>query len=358
MWTVTAMIPVFALMILVLAYYAFAKLTYTAYVCGSFAQLDSEIGWVLKPSVSSCLGGRSAFSSDPPWFESTVYTDKNGFRTGRQGGDTPEQAIFVTGDSFAFGNGVDFEDSFPGVLERLTGIPVVSAGSPAYSTPQGLLIAERWQSRIHPRVIIHLERGNWARGACSGSSPPTMILKPCYWQAPGQRGAQLVVPPAGQVERWAAWNVLPGGIVGAGEITWAYFLISRPITRVIQAITRLGLLSGMGHDFAAVGVDETAMRVATARHIGRLAEAANVPLILIDSNSELPRELIDELPAAQKALIHRIDGDHWDREVALPSETLPLNERKLPNDDHYAPGVNRLIAEMLKKELNVLGVVK
>jgi hypothetical protein len=86
MWLMLGAMLLLAALGLMLAFYATVKLTYSAYTCGSFARIDGEIGWVLKPSTTSCLGGRSAFSPSRPWFHSTVFTDVNGFRAARPGG--------------------------------------------------------------------------------------------------------------------------------------------------------------------------------------------------------------------------------------------------------------------------------
>jgi hypothetical protein len=146
------------LILLVLGYYTFVKLTYPAYACGSFAQLDGEVGWVLKPSATSCLGHRSLFAAQP-WFEAPVHTDANGFRAARAGGGTPVGGIVTVGSSYTFGYGVAYEQSYPGVLERLTGTSVVIVGSPAYSAAQTLLLARRWIPRLRPKVLVYSEMG-------------------------------------------------------------------------------------------------------------------------------------------------------------------------------------------------------
>ena len=61
---------------------------------------------------------------------------------------------------------------------------------------------------------------------------------------------------------------------------------------------------------------------------------------------------------AQRSLIHRIGRARFDQEVTQPAVALPLAERELPHDPHWAPGVNRLVAEMLDRELRARGIVK
>jgi hypothetical protein len=357
MWSILVLLPLLALLVFTLGYYAVAKLTYPAYSCGSFAQLDGEIGWVLKPSATSCLGHRAPFAAKP-WFEAPVYTDQNGFRAARAGGETPAGGIVAVGSSYTFGYGVAYEQSYPGVLERLTGTPVVIVASPAYSAAQTLLLAQRWVPRLRPKVLVYSEMGAWLRNACRGTTRPTAILKPCFWRPPGGTRTELVVPPPGRVARWGRWGVVAGGMVGAGEVTWSYFLVSRPVLQVAHALARFGVISGFANDFATVGVDEDVIRSAVVGELGRLAEAANVPLIFIDPSDFMPQQLIDALPAAQRLLIHRIGRARFDEEVTRPADQLPLHERELPHDPHFAPGVNRLVGEMLDRELRARGIVK
>jgi hypothetical protein len=354
MWAMLVAIPIIALLALVLGFYAAAKLTYSAYVCRSFARIDGEIGWILEPSATSCLGGRSVFSNGPPWFESSVYTDANGFRSARSGTDAPIGGVMFVGDSFTFGYGVNFDQSFPGMFAEISGIPVVDIASPAYSTPQFLLLAERWIDRLRPRAIVVLEIDQWRRAACRGRTRPTAILKPCYWQSPSG-DVEIVTPPPGRVERWAASGVVPGGMIGAGEITWSYFLWSRPILQVVNLAARFGVISGFAHDYAAVGVDEEALRLASVRHIGRLAEKTQVPIILLNPIDSAPGRLIDLLPPHVRALIHRVGKSQWDDEVV---GKLPADRRTLPHDDHFSAATNRLVSELVLRECRKLGLIK
>jgi hypothetical protein len=68
-------------------------------------------------------------------------------------------------------------------------------------------------------------------------------------------------------------GVLPGGVVGAGETGWDYFVNSRPVELLAHALSRAGIGPGFGHDFAAVGV-ATAAQVPVLLHAGGLAAGA------------------------------------------------------------------------------------
>lgn len=354
-WLILVSLPLVFAVLCVLGYYAWGKVSYAGTSCGSFAAVDDEIGWVLKPAATSCLGARAPFGDGTPWFQSSVHTDANGFRAAANGGPTPVGGIFAIGDSWTFGFGVDYSDSYPGQLAGAAGLPVVTVASPAYSSAQAILLAERWAPRLRPRALVYLDNGFWNRAACRGPNRPEAILKPCYWPAPGSAEAELVLPPPGRVSRMAAFGVLPGGVLGAGELGWSYFLVSRPLALVTQGLVRTGMASGFAHDFQAVGVDETAIRRATLRHLARLATDAGAPLLLLDPGNAYG-SLLAALPAVEAAAIHHVTGSEWSKAVDEPAAQLPPALARVPNDGHYGPGTNKLIAALVAAKLRQLGV--
>ncbi|TVR10342.1 MAG: hypothetical protein EA385_04315 [Salinarimonadaceae bacterium] len=355
MWAILLAIPAVALVLMVLGYYAWAKTTYPAYACGSFAKPDGEIGWVLRENASSCIGGRDV-SGETEGFHAEVFTDVNGFRSARAGVETQTGGVFFVGDSWTFGFGVEYEDSFPGRFEALTDAPVAVAASPAYSALQAILLGERWVERIEPKALVYLDHGFWERAACRGSSRPTRILKPCFWQPAPDAPAETVAPPPGRVETAWRWGNLPGGVLGVGETGWDYFLISRPLAQIQQLLVRIGLASGFGHDFAAWGVDRDEMRRATLARLGGLAEKGGVPLLLLDPG-EYYGDMLGELPEAQRALIHRVGAQPWSEEVSAPANLLPPDQARVPGDGHYGPGSNDLIARLIAAELTRIGAL-
>lgn len=349
-WAILLAIVLLPLPLAIVGYYAYARLTFPAYSCGSFAKLDSQIGWVLAPNAQSCIGGRRPFSQDPPWFEATVFTDMNGFRAASAGEETARGGIMAIGDSWTFGYGVAFEQSYPGILADILGERVVVAASPAYSATQSLLLAERWIGRLKPKALVYLDMGMWERGACRGVSKPTAILKPCYWQRDGTMQAELVFPPPGRIENLGRWGITPGGMVGAGEITWSYFLMARPYALVNGLLVRAGLIAGMANDFFAVAVDPGVIRTETFRHLLRVVEKADVPFILLDPY-DLWTGLSAGLPPETARRVRRIGKAAWQAAVDTPASALPAHERQVPNDGHFGVGANRLVAALIARAL-------
>ena len=346
-----------AVILAVVAYYAYGKLTFEGYFCGRFARVDAEIGWVLSPNATSCIGGRAPFSAGPPWFEAKVYTDINGFRSAKPGTETARNGVIFAGDSWTFGFGVTFEESFPGQFQARSAAPAVVAASPAYSSAQALVLAERWIDRLTPRAIVYLDLGFWDRSACRGATRPAAILKPCYWQPPGASSAELVLPPPGMVEKSASWGLMPGGMLGAGEDSWTYFIWSRPIAQFQQILVRLGLMSGFGHDFRAVGVDESAIQRGVFDHIVRIAAKARVPVLLIDP-ADIYAASYAVLAPERRVHLHWVGSGHWKRAVAEPAAKLPAELARVPHDGHFGPGLNALVAALVQDRLSALGGLK
>src|ERR1700730_10344935 len=66
---------------------------------------DPQLGWRLRPN----LKGARKWTDE---FKYRVFTDTLGFRVGRHHSGPPDKcALLLLGDSFCFGEGVDFEDS-------------------------------------------------------------------------------------------------------------------------------------------------------------------------------------------------------------------------------------------------------
>ena len=350
MWVIVLSIPLLFLLLCVEGYYAYHKLSDRTIFCSPFSQVDDEAGWVLRRNVQSCYGVWDVNDRSQPAFYSKIYTDKNGFRSASQGETTPVAGIMLVGDSWTFGYGVDYEQGFPGQLADKLKTDVVTAASPGYGAAQALVLAERWIERLSPRALVYLDLGHWARSACTGDSRPRVILKPCYWENPTTGNAELVLPPPGFVQTAARWGLKPGGMLGAGEDGWDYFLISRPVSKVLGFLARAGVMSGMAHDFRAVAVNDASIKRGVVDHLVRLARTADVPLLVLDPQ-EIYAEFHSTLATNQTVVI---GSREWRESVTIPADSLPPGQREVPQDGHFGPGTNALVAALIAKWLGTL----
>lgn len=352
MWLILLAIPLLFPLLLIIGYYTFHKVSFGAVFCAPFGRIDGSLGWSLTPNAESCYGMRDPERDAGLAFSSVILTDENGFRAASRGGPTPTGGYMTVGDSWTFGYGVDFSDSYPGHLERITGVPVVVAASPAYGAAQAIGLAERWVERLRPRALIFLDFGFWERSACRGTTRPRFILKPCYWVDPRTGGVETVWPPDRLIANAYDWGVAPGGMLGTGEDTWRYFLISRPILRFSAYLVQLGVFPGMAHDFRAVGVDPTEIKRGVARHLNAVARAANAPLIVLDPQDAYDR-LADEL-ARGNVRLAIIGSELWDREIEQPAARLGGALYRVPVDGHFGSGMHELMAGVVAQELHRL----
>jgi acyl-CoA thioesterase-1 len=68
--------------------------------------------------------------------------------------------ILAFGDSLTVGVGVAKKNSYPVVLEELTGLKVISSGVSGETTDQGLIRLRLELDEIHPDLLILIEGGN------------------------------------------------------------------------------------------------------------------------------------------------------------------------------------------------------
>lgn len=358
LWLLMLAVPlVVAPLVLVQAWYLYGYLGFQGGYCGPFGKLDPEIGWVLAPDTQSCIIGK-----DGPFgqiaFRGEVSIDDRGARVPadsfRRGGHTAKPLqVIVMGDSWPFGYGIDGKDTFASRLTRDHGYETALFASPAYSNAQALMLADRMAAKHHPEAFVFLIAG-LERAICIGATEPEWILKPCYWTAPGGK-ARLVVPPPGLVEAAAKFGLRPGGMLGAGEMTPGYFLISRPVSKASAMLVKLGVISGTPDDFYGVApADETeAIRRASFADLRRLVARHHAKMVLLDPGG-IYGGLTEDAVASGEMIY--VGNKQWREEISLPSDALPENERAVPYDGHYGPGVHAMIAGMVSTKLKAVGL--
>ena len=94
-------------------------------------------------------------------FKYKLITDSNGFRVGprsiqnkkNQNNSTP--TLFLLGDSFTYGSGLNWDKTYPGILEKNYNIKVVNAGAESYSpTPHRYILRNSLNKSLLPTNTI------------------------------------------------------------------------------------------------------------------------------------------------------------------------------------------------------------
>jgi len=121
----------------------YLRITMSAYP----TEYDKVLGWVSRESVSH---------HDVDDTTITIY--KNGIRSNGSGEIkyTPDgkRPILAVGDSYTFGYEVSDEQTWPAILERLTGRKVINGGVIAYGMDQSLLRAKQLIDIYNPDTLI------------------------------------------------------------------------------------------------------------------------------------------------------------------------------------------------------------
>jgi hypothetical protein len=105
---------------------------------GDRAIVDPVLGWTVKPWT------------DIDSFETIDYgIRRNAKETGVRTG-----AVLAVGDSFTEGWEVEDNESWPAVLEQMTGVPIVNAGIGGYGADQIVLRAEQLLPIVKPKALI------------------------------------------------------------------------------------------------------------------------------------------------------------------------------------------------------------
>jgi hypothetical protein len=109
----------------------------------SFLDYDPLLGWVPSPHVRAGSGGE------------TLTTDEHGTRQpSSEVRPLPLGAVLVSGDSFTIGAEVTDGDTWPAILERLIGRPVINAACGGWGADQIVLRTEQLLSVARPSTAV------------------------------------------------------------------------------------------------------------------------------------------------------------------------------------------------------------
>jgi len=116
--------------------------------------------WRVDQVSTNRLGERAVFDPVMGW-SLKPWTDIDGFETIDHGirrnfDETTVRtgAVLAVGDSFTEGWEVADDESWPAVLEKVTGVPVVNAGIGGYGTDQIIMRAEQMLPIVKPKILI------------------------------------------------------------------------------------------------------------------------------------------------------------------------------------------------------------
>lgn len=290
---------------------------------------DPEIGWTSPPGCVS----------------RTYNADADGFRRTSARSVLAEPPVLVTGSSFAKGDEVNDDETWPAELQALTGRKVVNAGVSGYAFDQAALSTERLVPKVKPLfVVMSFTPGDIRRSelkvAWSREKP--------YFTETGGKLALHNVPVPGQPN---APVPLPEPARWLGRFALADLIVQR-----------LGLQRGWYFDEVR-GAPAGSGEAIVCLLMPRLA-ALGVPVVVM---AQYSREYWTQSAARRDADRRSIDkvmgcasgAGLIPFDLARPMQAV-VDARgvdALYRSDHHSAEGNRIVADLVLRELERLNLV-
>tara|TARA_B100000029_G_scaffold381538_1_gene376715 strand:- start:2782 stop:3912 length:1131 start_codon:yes stop_codon:yes gene_type:complete len=333
---------------LTFGYLGIRKLQLSYEYCGSYGKADNQIGWVLDDNQSSCLNLHNRLSGKK-FFSSEIYTNNAGIRSASPSGVPKKKSFVAVGDSWVFGYGVNYEESWPYHLEKILNEPVINLGVPNYSAAQTYLLLKRKVRQLEPKVVIYHTQGMWQRSVCVGKLKPIEILEPCYWRNPNSNNIELITPVGTYVADQKRKHIYPSGIFTAGYDPWKYFLIIRPLD-ILRNLS--GKIFGQNTNQAREWRHgDTPIPASLERSIwsknltlfAQLMKDYGFSLVWVDKNGYY-KDIVQDVERNLDVQIIYMSREDWKNFIEKRADNLTEEEKYVPKDGHYSNLMNIAIA--------------
>jgi hypothetical protein len=285
------------------------------------------------------------WTSPPGCVSRTYNVDADGFRRTNPKSALAEPPVLVTGSSFAKGDEVKDDETWPADLQSLTGRKVLNAGVSGYAFDQSALSTERLVSKVKPLfVVMSFTPGDIRRSelkvAWSREKP--------YFTATGGRLELHNVPVPGQPN---APVPLPEPARWLGRFALADL-----------AVQRLGLQRGWYFDEVR-GAPAGSGEAVVCLLMPRLA-ALGVPIVVMAQYSreywtQSAGRRAEDRRSVEKVMACARTSGLIPFDLARPMQ--PIVDAKgvdaLYRSDHHSAEGNRIVADLVLRELERLNLV-
>jgi lysophospholipase L1-like esterase len=255
---------------------------------------DADLGWGYRPGTSARHRSEE--------FDTEVSINSRGFRGKEWPSKSSERPrVLVLGDSFAFGWGVEAEETFAARLAELEPQwDVFNAGVSGYGTDQELLLLRRLRPELEPDLVVCL----FCPNDLFESSGPVAYGRHKPYFALTSSGPQLRGSP------------VPQPLLQRVSHLW------RAIVKHRWEQTRTERADQHTRDWELV----------RALYIEMLRELDGVPLLVLSENSQLER-------LAERSSLHHLD--------LRPVLSALGEQARYPMDGHFTPAGHEVIAREL-----------
>jgi len=252
--------------------------------------------------------------------------------------DEPAEAadgrLWVVGESFAFGWGVEAEETFGAVAARTLGLPVYGVASPAADLAVDRSLLARMPATAHPRAVVlglsvETDLRDYDHAATAEPTPRTLATRLHDARETVAKRSALYTLVSQLVARVDGSNNAPAAVTAAGAASAAARTVDEGRVAAIleSSLARIGQI--------------------------RAALPAEVPLVVLvipardevrggDSTSRALRQGVVERLTAQGIAV----ADPFDALVAAGDAKVHF-----PHDGHWSPQGHRLAGDALARAL-------
>ena len=361
-WFLLVSIVVMIPFLVATGYLCYKKLNFSFEFGERFGVFDDELGWTLKKNASSYIRGRSLLTGEM-FFDSSVYTDALGFRSQNPGVEHIPEGIVAIGDSWTFGYCVNFEETYPYFLEKLSNIPVTNLGIPGYGSGSTYGLFKRHVSKLQPKLVVYLTIGLWER-SLSTVYPPLdknlSLLPYFYYDGKLDRG-RVKFPTPGVVSKSVEKGIYPGGSLTAGYDTFNYLWyvkVPHILSLVKSYLPKLSSENSFQTNQETEKYKINKILEYEVELYGDLSALHQFKLLIID------------LTDSYRMVVKKFNKEHPDKKIMFIGRKefeekvytkginigLSPEETRVPMDGHYGSGTNKLIAEMIVDKIRSLGI--
>lgn len=112
-------------------------------------QYDSDLGWIPKPGAT---GEDNIWGTTVTILDDGIRSNGSNHPYPQENGETTK--ILTVGDSFTFGDQVSDHETWPAILETLSGNQVLNAGVFGYGIDQAFLRAQKLLEQHNPNILV------------------------------------------------------------------------------------------------------------------------------------------------------------------------------------------------------------
>ena len=326
----------------------FSKLTQSYSYCNSYGQKDVQLGWVLKKSHESCLSFKN-YLAGKTYFESKIILNQYGFRDYKKINNESPEIIFI-GDSWTFGYGINYQDTFASIVQTKTGLNVLNIGVPNYSSLQALYLYKRHLNNFNPKLIIFLNPEILSRALCSKENY-RLTLEPCYTIIDNE--VKIIFPNEEFLNNSIAQNKYPSGFHTAGYNFYEYYFLYKPKYIFNKLLLKIGILSN--NNKPDVNVDyfnKDELKLIKSEELSIISSLTSSKTKFINimmSQDVYDKKSIDNME--EKFNFLNLSKKWFDIEV---NEKLNLtsNNGRIEKDGHYNEEANEIIADAIIGVIN------